>query len=178
MTSRTFTSSKYGIDVTISSSGCPSVAITAVAFGAVEGCAERRLRHLVGVNGFFSALAAESRKRVDCDLSLWWSECHDTEQFDRIAQPDGLGVSEEAGVRLALCLAWDRSTEPLERLGKKLTSYEDLQIASGLVYRIVFCFGHPPRETGVRAADCGDPGVPAPGGRGGATSRRGSVYRR
>ena len=122
MTSRTFTSSRYGIDVTIFSSGCPHVAITAVAFRAVEGCAERRLRHLVDVNGFFSALAADSRKRADCDLSLWWSECHDTEQFDRIAQPDDLGVSEEAG---------------------------------------------------VRAADCGDPGVPAPGGRGGATSRRG-----
>ena len=34
----------------------------------------QRLRHLVGVNGFFSVLAAESRRREDCDLSLWWSE--------------------------------------------------------------------------------------------------------
>jgi hypothetical protein len=94
----------------------------------------QRLRHLVGVNGFFSALVAESRRRDDCDLSLWWSERHCTSQFDRIAQPDGLGVWEEAGDRVVFCLEYDRSTETLERLEKKLKSYEDLQVASGLAY--------------------------------------------
>jgi hypothetical protein len=110
----------------------------------------QRLRHLVGVNGFFSALVAESRRRDDCDLSLWWSERHCTSQFDRIAQPDGLGVWEEAGNRVVFCLEYDRSTEALERLGKKLRSYEDLQVASGLAYWILFCFGHRRRETGAR----------------------------
>ncbi len=109
----------------------------------------QRLRHLVGVNGFFSALAAESR-REDCDLSLWWSERHCATQFDRIAQPDGLGVWEEAGNRVVFCLEYDRSTETLERLEKKLKSYEDLQVASGLAYWILFCFGHPRRESGAR----------------------------
>ena len=110
----------------------------------------QRLRHLVGVNGFFSALVAESRRRDDCDFSLWWSERHCTSQFDRIAQPDGLGVWEEAGDRVAFCLEYDRSTETLERLEKKLKSYEDLQVASGLAYWICFCFGHPRRESGAR----------------------------
>jgi hypothetical protein len=110
----------------------------------------QRLRHLVGVNGFFSVLAAESRRREDCDLSLWWSERHCASQFDRIAQPDGLGVWEEAGNRVVFCLEHDRSTETLERQEKKLTSYEDLQVASGLAYRICFCFGHPRREAGAR----------------------------
>jgi hypothetical protein len=93
---------------------------------------------------------AESRRRDDCDLSLWWSERHCTSQFDRIAQPDGLGVWEEAGNRVVFCLEYDRSTETLERLEKKLKNYEDLQVASGLAYWICFCFGHPRREAGAR----------------------------
>jgi len=109
----------------------------------------QRLRHLIGVNGFFSALVAESRRRDDCDLSLWWSERHCASQFDRIAQPDGLGVWEEAGNRIVFCLEYDRSTETLERLAGKLKSYEDLQVASGLAYWICFCFGHPRREAGA-----------------------------
>ena len=110
----------------------------------------QRLRHLIGLNGFFSALVAESRRRDDCDLSLWWSEGHCASQFDRIAQPDGLGVWEEAGKRIAVCLEYDRSTEALERLGKKLKSYCDLQVASGLAYWICFCFCHQRRESGAR----------------------------
>ena len=110
----------------------------------------QRLRHLVGVNGLFSALLAEYRRREDCDLSLWWSERHCASQFDRLAQPDGLGVWEEAGNRVVFCLEYDRSTETLERLEKKLKSCVDLQIASGLAYWICFCFRHPRREAGAR----------------------------
>ncbi|MDA8354916.1 MAG: hypothetical protein M0Z95_01110 [Actinomycetota bacterium] len=43
-----------------------------------------------------------------------------------------------------------RSSETRERLERKLTSYEDPQVASGLAYWIVFCFGHPRREAGAR----------------------------
>ena len=110
----------------------------------------QRLRHLVGVNGFFAALFAESRRRGERDLSLWWSERHCANRFDSIAQPDGLGVWEEAGHRVVFCLEYDRSTEALDRLEKKLKSYEDLQVASGLAYRICFCFGNPRREAGAR----------------------------
>jgi len=72
--------------------------------------------------------------------------------FERIAQPDGLGVWGEAGNRVVFCLEYDRSTEPLERLGQKLKSYVDLQVASGLAYWICYCFGHPRREAGARQA--------------------------
>ena len=44
-----------------------------------------------------------------------------------------------------------RSTETLERLEKKLKGYEDLQIASGYAYWVLFRFGHPRREAGARA---------------------------
>ena len=110
----------------------------------------QRLRHLVGVDRFFSALVAESRRREDCNLSLWWSERHCASQFDRIAQPDGLGVWEEASNRVVFCLEYDRSTETLDRLEKKLESYVRFEAASGHAYGICFCFGHPRREAGAR----------------------------
>jgi hypothetical protein len=59
-------------------------------------------------------------------------------------------VWEEGGTRVVFCLEYDRSTETLERLEKKLKSYEDLQIASGYAYWILFCFGHSRRESGAR----------------------------
>lgn len=112
----------------------------------------QRLAHMVGTNGFFSALVAEGRRRDDCALSLWWSERYCASNFNEIARPDGLGVWEERDAQVTFCLEYDRSTETLERLEKKLKSYEDLQIASGYAYWILFCFGHPRREAGARRA--------------------------
>lgn len=79
----------------------------------------QRLRHLVGVNGFFSALMAESRRRQDCDLSLWWSERHCASQFDRSANPDGLGRWEEAGYQVIFCLEYDRTASASRSAGSK-----------------------------------------------------------
>jgi hypothetical protein len=110
----------------------------------------QRLGHLVGTNGFFSALLGEGRHREDRALSLWWSERYCASNFNEIARPDGLGVWEERDARVTFCLEYDRSTETLERLEKKLKYYEDLQIASGSTYWILFCFGHPRRESGAR----------------------------
>jgi predicted transcriptional regulator len=112
----------------------------------------QRLGHLVGTNGFFSALMAESRHRDDCALSLWWSERSCTANFNEIVRPDGLGIWEEGDASVTFCLEYDRSTETLERLEKKLKGYEDLEIASGSVYWVLFCFGHPRRESGARRA--------------------------
>jgi predicted transcriptional regulator len=112
----------------------------------------QRLAHLVGTNGFFSALLGEGRRRDDCGLSLWWSERYCASNFNEIARPDGLGIWEEGGAKITFCLEYDRSTETLERLEKKLRSYEDLQIASGYAYWVLFCFGHPRREAGARRA--------------------------
>ena len=112
----------------------------------------QHLRHRIGVNGFFSALVAESRRRQDCDLPLWWSERYCASQFERIAQHDGLGVWDDAGNRVVFCLEYDRSTETLDRLEKKLEGYVRFEAASGHAYWICFCFGHPRREAGARRA--------------------------
>jgi len=112
----------------------------------------QRLAHLVGTNGFFSALLAEGRRRDDRALSLWWSERYCASNFNEIARPDGLGIWEERDAQVTFCLEYDRSTETLERLEKKLKSYEDLQLASGYAYWVLFGFGHSRREAGARRA--------------------------
>jgi len=58
----------------------------ALAIGRIQ-----RLAHLVGTNGFFSALLAEGRHQDDRALSLWWSERFCASNFNEIARPDGLG---------------------------------------------------------------------------------------
>jgi hypothetical protein len=60
------------------------------------------------------------------------------------------GVWEEGDAQVTFCLEYDRSTETLERLEKKLEGYEDLQIASGYAYWVLFRFGHRRREAGAR----------------------------
>ncbi|MDA8358379.1 MAG: replication-relaxation family protein [Actinomycetota bacterium] len=93
---------------------------------------------------------AVAHRLTERDRSIWWSERHCAGQFDRIALPDGLGEWEESGNRIVFRLEYDRSTEALDRLEKKLKSYEDLQAASGLAYWICFCFRDPRREAGAR----------------------------
>ena len=91
----------------------------------------QHLRDLVELDGFFSALVVESRRRDDCDLFLWWSGRHCANEFDRRAQPDRMGVREESGNRVAFCLEYDSSPEALERLGKEAQELLDLQLTSG-----------------------------------------------
>ncbi|MGH8994988.1 MAG: replication-relaxation family protein [Acidimicrobiales bacterium] len=110
----------------------------------------QRLAHLVGTNGFFSALRAEARRSDDCDLSLWWSERYCTSQFEKIVRPDGLGIWHERDGGVTFCLEYDRSTETLDRLAGKLNDYVRLQIASEKAYWVLFCFRNPRREAGAR----------------------------
>jgi len=112
----------------------------------------QRLAHLVGTNGFFSALTGEARRRDDCELELWWSERYCTSQFEKIVRPDGLGIWKEMGGGTTFCLEYDRSTETLDRLVAKLDDYVQLQIASEKAYWVLFCFRNPRREAGALRA--------------------------
>jgi hypothetical protein len=49
----------------------------------------QRLAHLVGTNGFFSALEAEGRRSAEAALLLWWSERYCVTNFNKIVRPDG-----------------------------------------------------------------------------------------
>lgn len=114
----------------------------------------QHLAHRVGVNGFFTALIGESRRRPDCRLVEWLSEKSWTSEYGDVttARPDGLGTWEAAGGRVRFFLEYDRSTESLDRLGAKMPAYEELERVFPRWRWVLFSFASLRRETGARAA--------------------------
>jgi len=110
----------------------------------------QRLAHIVGTNGFFTALARTARQRPGCELAEWWSERLCKDQWGRVVRPDGYGVWVEHGRRLPFLLEYDRGTETLERLAGKLEGYTTLAQAAGHPTLVLFSFPTPQREAHAR----------------------------
>jgi hypothetical protein len=119
------------------------------------------LAHLVGVNGFFTALAGHARTRPGCELTRWWSarECQqpgafataDADVFQRLyipkSRPDGHGVWIEDGAQVSFFLEYDTGTErPISRLVDKIDGYEDLARSTGQVWPVLFWLPGAARE--------------------------------
>ena len=110
----------------------------------------QRLPHLVGVNGFFAALAAAARARPDAALVTWWSERRCAAQWGRAVQPDGYGRWCEGGQEVDFFLEHDQGTERLDRLVVKLGGYADLAAATGVRTPVLFWLPGPGREAALR----------------------------
>jgi Replication-relaxation len=119
---------------------------------ALEVAHSQRLGHLVGVNGFFTALAgnARQRRRGGAMLAVWWSErrCHD--RWGQIVRPDGYGRWRKHGTEVDFFLEYDRGTEPLDRLAAKLAGYQDLAAATEIATPVLFWLPATGRESTVR----------------------------
>ncbi|GAA1886206.1 replication-relaxation family protein [Asanoa iriomotensis] len=99
-----------------------------------------RLPHLLGVNGFFTALAAYERLHDGASLDRWWPEsafqtrgAYSFANADvrvvlesRLPRPDGHGVFTDAGMTVPFFLEYDRGGESLTVLAEKIASYETL----------------------------------------------------
>lgn len=112
--------------------------------------ASQRLAHLVGTNGFFTALIRSARTRPGCRLEVWWSERRCAKEWGEIVRPDGYGIWADQGARLPLLLEYDNGTETLERLGAKLAGYAELAAAAGHPNWVVFTFPSSRREREAR----------------------------
>ena len=121
--------------------------------------ASQRLSHLVGANGFFTALLRSARRRPGCALEEWWSERRCGREWGAVVRPDGYGVWREEEVRLPFLLEYDNGTETLARLAAKLDGYRDLAKAAGHRNWVLFSFGSPRREHEASRALAGN-GVP------------------
>lgn len=87
----------------------------------------RRLAHLLGVNQFFVDLHARARTSDSAALLRWWSEQHATAVHSRAKIfPDGHGVWHADGRTVGFFLEYDRDTEDLARVVRKLRGYERL----------------------------------------------------
>ena len=112
--------------------------------------ASQRLAHLVGLNGFFTALLRSARTRPGCWLDEWWSERRCAREWGEVVRPDGYGIWTDADISLPFLLEYDNSTERLERLAGKLDGYARLAAAAGHPNWVLFTFPTPRREHDAR----------------------------
>jgi Replication-relaxation len=84
------------------------------------------LSHLLGVNGFFTALLGHARDHHDAELLRWWPEARARQAAGNLARPDGHGLWAHAGRQAPFWLEHDNATESLPRVAAKLAGYADL----------------------------------------------------
>jgi DNA-binding CsgD family transcriptional regulator len=119
----------------------------------------QRLAHIVGVNGFFTALMGQTRRQPECRLVQWWSEQRCQDWCGALVRPDGYGAWREDEGLVEFLLEYDRGTEPLERLHQKLDGYGWLADAVERHTPVLFVLPSARREITVRAA-LADAGIP------------------
>ena len=112
--------------------------------------ASQRLAHLVGVNGFFTALLRTARTRSGCRLEEWWSERRCGREWGEVVRPDGYGVWIDSGASMPFLLEHDNGTERLNRLADKLDGYAKLAVAAGHSNWVLFTFPTRRREVEAR----------------------------
>jgi hypothetical protein len=114
----------------------------------------QRLAHLVGVNGFFTALVTSARQPRPgrAALAVWWSERRCADRWGRLVRPDGYSRWRQGDREVDFFLEYDRGTEPLERLTAKLAAYRDLADATQIPTPVLFWLPSVRREAGLREA--------------------------
>jgi hypothetical protein len=112
--------------------------------------ASQRLAHLVGLNGFFTALIRSARTRPGCVLEQWWSERRCAHEWGELVRPDGYGIWTDQGATLPFLYEHDNGTERLARLAGKLDGYTRLAAEAGHPNWVLFTFPGPRREAEAR----------------------------
>jgi hypothetical protein len=112
--------------------------------------ASQRLTHLVGLNGFFTALIRSSRARSGCALTEWWSERRCAHEWGEVVRPDGYGVWIDNDTTLPFLYEHDNGTERVGRLASKLDGYARLAAEAGHPNWVLFTFPGPRREAEAR----------------------------
>ena len=114
--------------------------------------ASPRLMHLLGINDFFTGLAAHARSHPGATLDLWWSERRCAEHYGQLVRPDGYGRWTEHGQDVEFFLEYDTGSEPLTRVTSKLPGYADLATAGGPNIPVLIWLPSARREANLRAA--------------------------
>ena len=128
------------------------------------------LPHLLGVNDFFTRLAAHARTHPDARLQRWWSaaRCQQAGVFVTAApgdlvdatalayrprvRPDGHGIFTDRHGTTAFFLEYDTGTEPLARLVDKVDGYHQLARVTGNLWPVLFWLPNTARERHLHEA--------------------------
>lgn len=108
------------------------------------------LAHTVGVNGFFTALVAHTRRVPTASLDRWWPERHCRDQWGETVRPDAYARWSEDGQTHDFFLEYDNGTETLDRVARKLVSYYALTQQTGITTPVLFWLPGERREAGLR----------------------------
>lgn len=108
------------------------------------------LAHTVGVNGFFTALVAHTRRVPLASVERWWPEHRCRAQWGETARSDAYGRWTENGQMLDFFLEYDNGTETLDRVARKLVSYYALTQQSGITTPVLFWLPGERREANLR----------------------------
>ncbi len=121
---------------------------------ALQVAHSQRLAHVVGVNGFFTALIAYARqdRSQGAQLAAWWSERACAHRWGQVVRPDGYGRWRQGNREVDFFLEYDRGTEPLDRLAAKLHAYSELADATNIPTPVLFWLPTSGREATVRRA--------------------------
>jgi predicted transcriptional regulator len=119
---------------------------------ALSIATSQRLAHTVGTNDVFVRLVAAARTMPGAGLETWWGERYCKDRLGEVVRPDGLGVWNEEGTRVAFCLEYDRGSEQLSRLANKASDYARLEAAWGVALWVLVVVPGPRRERGARSA--------------------------
>jgi hypothetical protein len=126
----------------------------------------RTLAHRLGVNQFFTDLAAHARTHPDAALDRWWSEARCAAPGAFAAglispiRPDGHGIYREGNRRLGFYLEYDTGGEDHRILLAKLDGYNDHVAKGGPRWPILFWAPHarprtqPPRPPAPPSGRC------------------------
>jgi len=110
----------------------------------------QRLAHLVGCNGFFTALLRAARTWPGCALEQWWSKRRCAREWGEVVRPDGYGTWTEQRTSLPFLVEHTNGTERLDRLALKLDGYARLAAEAGHPNWVLFTFAGPRREAESR----------------------------
>lgn len=104
------------------------------------------LRHLLGINDVFCALAATARVSAGTELEMWWSERACTRTWGALARPDGFGRWREGDRSVDFFLEYDTGVESLSQVTAKLPGYAAITEATGYTSPVLFWLHSPRRE--------------------------------
>jgi Replication-relaxation len=110
----------------------------------------RLLAHLVGVNGFFAALAQQARRRPGARLVCFWPAARCAERWGTIVRPDAYGRWADPADEVDFFLEHDPGDTPPEQLAGKLAGYDDLALGSGIATPVLVWVATPEREAALR----------------------------
>lgn len=107
------------------------------------------LDHTVGVNDFFTELAAHTRHHHT--HLRWWTAAQCQAQWGDIVRPDAAGRWTETDRQVRFYLEHDTGTETLRRLAEKIDAYAELRRVTSHRGIVLFWLPSERRERNVRA---------------------------